>query len=151
MPKDALGHGSNPRSGSESVVGHYTQMAARIAARHGADHPDVKTALEAAARAEGNIPPVSPLSGMTQARWNGMTPAQRDAVRDNSDLSSQLNGLEGHKVQVQDTPTSKPRNFIVGKSTGWRPVHLEIKTSRSSGGGPANKSYHSVRSLGKVR
>jgi hypothetical protein len=27
--------------------------------------------------------------------------------------------------------------FIVGKSTGWAPIHLEIKTRRSTGGAAA--------------
>lgn len=96
------------------------------------------------------------LEGMTQARWDAMTPAQRDIVRDNSGLTEQLKGLEGWRVEVIDCYSDEEgqpeaRRFIVGKSTGWRPCHLEIKTTRSMGGGPAAKRYISVRKIEKVR
>jgi hypothetical protein len=93
---------------------------------------------------------VASLSAMTQDIWNRLTPAQRDQQRDNSSLTPQLSGLEGHRVEAT-THYGETRRFIVGKSTGWRPIHLEIKTARSSGGGGAERSYKSVRSLGKVR
>ena len=48
-------------------------------------------------------------------------------------LSRQLIGLEGKRVEVV-TPTGERSRFYVGKSTGWMPIHLEIKTRRSSGG-----------------
>lgn len=93
---------------------------------------------------------------MTQERWNAMTPAQRDAARDNSDLTPQLIGLEGWRVEVLAPDRStvsgfKPRRFIVGRSTGWKPCHLEISTRRSFGGSPAAKEYRQVRKLEKVR
>ncbi len=43
------------------------------------------------------------------------------------------------------------RRFIVGKSTGWRPCHLEIKTARSACGDPARARYQSVKALEKIR
>lgn len=64
------------------------------------------------------------------------------------DLSPQLIGLEGHRVEVCDDEGDTPRRFIVGKSTGWAPIHLEIKTTRSMGGEGARREYHSVRDLG---
>ncbi len=94
--------------------------------------------------------PLNPLAGMTQAKWNAMGSAERDKVRDNGSLTPQLSGLEGHRVEAT-TNEGETRRFIVGKSTGWAPIHLEIKTSRSHGGGGADRSYKSVRSLGKVR
>jgi hypothetical protein len=64
------------------------------------------------------------------------------------DLSPQLLGIEGHRVEVVDHEGEAPRRFIVGKSTGWAPCHLEIKTTRSTGGHPARLEYHSVKDLG---
>lgn len=87
---------------------------------------------------------------MTQAKWDSFTPAQREAVRDNSGLTKQLTGLEGWRVEVTDDGGNKWR-FIVGKSTGWRPCHLEIKTTRSHGGLPVCGRYASVRKLYKAR
>ena len=47
-------------------------------------------------------------------------------------LEPALIGLEGKRVEVA-APNHKER-FYVGKSTGWMPAHLAIKTRRSSGG-----------------
>lgn len=91
------------------------------------------------------------LSNMTQAKWDRMTPAQRDAARDNSGLSPQLRGLEGWRVEVKDKADSRPRRFIVGRSTGWRPCHLEISRSNARGGFPAALHYFSVRPIENVR
>lgn len=98
-----------------------------------------------------SFPPTT-LDGMTQETWSRLTPAQRDKLRDNSGLTPQLVGLEGYRVAV-NTDTAPPvhKRFIVGKSTGWRPVHLEVKTRRSMGGGPADKKYRTVHALEKVR
>lgn len=52
------------------------------------------------------------------------------------ELTAALLGLEGCRVEVT-YPTGEKRRFIVGKSTGWMPCHLEIKTKRSTGGVPA--------------
>lgn len=49
-------------------------------------------------------------------------------------LVPELVGLEGKRVEVTLPDGSKSR-FYVGKSTGWLPIHLEIKTRRSTGGG----------------
>lgn len=69
-----------------------------------------------------------------------------------ADLTPPLRGLEGHRVEVVDTfPGAKPRRFIVSKSTGWIPCHLELAKRNSSGGMAAWHEYASVRDLGKVR
>lgn len=65
-------------------------------------------------------------------------------------LSPQLVGLEGHRVEVVD-PDGMTYRFIVGKSTGWMPRHLEIKRRDSTGGTAAMSEYQSVRDLGPVR
>lgn len=64
------------------------------------------------------------------------------------DLTPDLLGLEGHRVEVVDHEGDQPRRFIVGRSTGWAPIHLEIKTTRSTGGDGARREYHSVVDLG---
>lgn len=87
---------------------------------------------------------------MDQKTWDQLSPAQKDAARDNSVLTKQLIGREGYRVEVLDND-GNTRRFIVGISTGWQPCHLEIKTIRSHGGLPADSSYQKVTLLGKVR
>jgi hypothetical protein len=87
---------------------------------------------------------------MTQARWDKMTPVEREKERDYSGLTDQLRGLEGWRVEVITT-YGETRRFIVGRSTGWRPCHLEIARRNSTGGGAAEKEYASVRRLYNAR
>lgn len=84
------------------------------------------------------------MATMTQAIWDGLTPAEREAVRSDANLSPQLMSLEGFRVEVLDK-FGETRRFQVGKSTGWVPCHLELHRSDSSGGGPADKKYETVR------
>lgn len=65
-------------------------------------------------------------------------------------LSPQLTGLEGHRVEAITT-YGETRRFIVGKSTGWMPCHLEVARRDSSGGGAAEREYTEVRDLGWAR
>lgn len=61
------------------------------------------------------------------------------------ELTPQLVGLEGKRVEVVDRD-GEVRRFIVGKSTEWMPIHLEIKTRASSGGvGVMGAPFKSVR------
>jgi hypothetical protein len=97
-----------------------------------------------------------PLHEMTQAKWNALTNSQRNAIRDLSGLTPQLIGLEGWRVEVMTAPSSYSqggtiKRFNVGRSTGWRPCHLEIFNRRAIGGHPADREYASVRKLYKVR
>ena len=64
----------------------------------------------------------------TGAQWNAKTGKRCDA-----ELTPELIGLEGKRVEVT-TPAGDKSRFYVGKSTGWMPCHLEIKTRASSGG-----------------
>lgn len=86
------------------------------------------------------------LDGMTQARWDALTPTERDALRSTVGLSPQLIGLEGWRVEVETT-YGETRRFYVGRSTGWKPCHVEIARSDSLGGPPAEHEYRSVRRL----
>lgn len=90
------------------------------------------------------------LEGMTQAKWGSLSIIEREKARDLSGLSPQLKGLEGWRVEVIDKYGDK-RRFIVGRSTGWRPCHIEVKSTRSHGGMAAMVEYESVRTIRKVR
>jgi hypothetical protein len=89
---------------------------------------------------------ITSLDGMTYEKWQFLPHEKRQALRDNSCLSPQLTGLEGWRVEVVSTCGEK-RRFIVGKSTGWRPVHLELYNRRSISGGSADREYLSVKKL----
>lgn len=70
--------------------------------------------------------------------------------KDLSDLTKQLEGLEGWRVEVETT-YGETRRFIVGRSTGIKPIHLEVKTRRSLGGMGAEKEYIRVTKLYQAR
>jgi hypothetical protein len=78
------------------------------------------------------------LQGLAAAR-NRQTGWRADC-----ELSPQLRGLEGRRVEVVTT-YGETRRFIVGRSGGWVPIHLEIHNRRSYGGGAADRVYKSVR------
>ena len=68
--------------------------------------------------------------------------------RSRIDLTANLIGLEGKRVEVIDCYGDR-RRFIVGRSTGWIPCHLEIKTRRSSGGEAVwGTPFNSVKIVG---
>lgn len=91
-----------------------------------------------------------PLQGMTQARWDSLSAAQRAELRSDASLTKQLIGHEGWRVEVETT-YGETRRFIVGRSSGWIPCHIEIKRRDSSGGIGAEKTYESVRRIERVR
>lgn len=104
------------------------------------------------------------IRGAINGVWLSLSPIDKELVRDNSDLSPQLRGLEGWRVEVFDEmpenphagreafeSASRPRRFIVGKSNGWRPCHLEISRRNSCGGDQARKHYARVSKLYEVR
>lgn len=64
--------------------------------------------------------------------------------RADCDLSPQLIGKEGRRVEVVTT-YNEIRRFWVGCSTGFIPCHLEISKSNSSGGPAAEYEYKSVK------
>lgn len=83
------------------------------------------------------------LAGMTQQRWSLLTLEEKEGLQDLSGLTKQLIGYEGYRVEVIDKRGQR-RRFWVGRSTGWRPCHLEIPRRNSSGGMSADKDYQSV-------
>lgn len=62
----------------------------------------------------------------------------RNNLRCPAELTPQLVNLEGKRVEVVDRHGNR-RRFIVGRSTGWLPCHLEIPR-RDSHGSPAVSS-----------
>ena len=74
------------------------------------------------------------LEGMTQAKWDAMTPAQRDKMRDTSELHPLLSTYIGQRIKVMPKREYGPSTFRVGISTGWRPVLLAMRgNARGSG------------------
>jgi hypothetical protein len=88
---------------------------------------------------------------MTQAIWDTLTPAQRDAQRSHAGLTKQLIGLEGWRVEVTSLMTGEKRRFIVGRSAGWIPCHIELSRRNVRGGISASREYANVKALYKVR
>lgn len=84
------------------------------------------------------------LEGMTYELWRSLNERQRKRVQDTTSLNPQLLKLEGCRVEVRDEYGEK-RRFQVGRSGGWRPIHLELANCRSSGGCKAADNYKSVR------
>ncbi len=87
---------------------------------------------------------------MTQDKWDELSPSERERLRSVDALSPQLIGLEGWRVEVT-TEYGETRRFIVGRSTGWIPIHLEIPRRDSTGGGGASRNYKTVRKLYRTR
>lgn len=63
---------------------------------------------------------------------HGAQYAARSDKRCNAELIPQFIGHEGQRVEC--TLYGERVRFYIGKSSGWMPSHLEIKTARSSGG-----------------
>lgn len=68
---------------------------------------------------------------------------QHNKIKCPVELSPQLKGLEGRRVEVV-TLSGEKRRFIVGRSTGWLVTHLEVFRANSSGGQVAEREYKSV-------
>lgn len=90
------------------------------------------------------------LDGMTWDVCKNLPESKRAALRSAEGLSPQLTGLEGYRAEVVTT-YGKTRRFIVSRSTGWNPCHIEVKTIRSLGGTGAESKYESVRVIRRVR
>lgn len=68
--------------------------------------------------------------------------------RAKSELTPELIGLEGKRIEVIDSYGSR-RRFYVGKSTGFIPCHLEIARRNSSGGiAVMGAPFKSIRVIG---
>lgn len=67
------------------------------------------------------------LEGMTQARWDCLSPAERERLRDTSDMNPQLRPFIGRKVRVEPKRPHGASTFRVGCTTGWRPALLAMR------------------------
>lgn len=67
------------------------------------------------------------LEGMTQDKWDAMPKAQRDKMRDTSDLHPLLSTYIRQKVKVLPKREYGASTFTVGITTGWRPVLLAMR------------------------
>lgn len=90
------------------------------------------------------------MTTMTQERWNALSAAERDTLRSEDGLTPQLKGCEGWRVEVETT-YGETRRFIVGRSTGWKPCHIELKRVDSHSGIGAERAYKSVTRIERVR
>lgn len=85
--------------------------------------------------------PSEPMRTGTKRHWSayhdtmmeGFAHADATGKRCDAELTPALVGLERRRVEVV-TPSGERSRFIVGKSTGWMPCHLEIKRRDSTGG-----------------
>lgn len=85
-----------------------------------------------------------PLDGMTQEKWDKLTIGEKRKLTAPA-YPAQLTQYLGTRVEVEDRYGER-RRFWVGRSTGWRPCFLEIKTRRSSGGSACDRDgYISVK------
>lgn len=74
----------------------------------------------------------------------GAEHARRTGQRCDADLCPELIGLEGKRIEATNAFGERSR-FIVGKSTGWLPCHLEIARRGCSGGPGAMGPYSDVK------
>jgi hypothetical protein len=78
------------------------------------------------------------LSTMTEAKWDRLTPAEQGKLRDLSGLIPELRGKEGERIEVHYPPLDGfpawSQRFYVGRSTGWKPCHIQISRRDTTGG-----------------
>jgi hypothetical protein len=66
-------------------------------------------------------------------------------------LTPQLTGLEHRRVEVIDSHEER-REFVVGRSTGFIPIHLELSSERAHCGEPVTGApFSSVRLIDRSR
>jgi hypothetical protein len=97
---------------------------------------------------------MSTLSEMTTERWESLTPAERDELRDNSALHPKLAPYVGWRVRVEPKPEFRPATFIVGRTTGWRPSLLALRAYTQHGSSDlirADERIDRVTLIEKVR
>jgi hypothetical protein len=97
---------------------------------------------------------------MTQQEWNQLTPVQREAWRslhgtlpkDPTPDEALWQALRSRRrIEITYTDGERVRCYV-GLSTGWQPCFLEVKTSRSYGGGPLRlEGISAVRELERRR
>lgn len=79
---------------------------------------------------------------MTQAIWDTLSREERAKQVDTSELHPKLIGLEGRKVWVTPQRKFGRSIFRVGKTTGWRPVHLAMRGNARGSSDVIRKDEH---------
>lgn len=75
----------------------------------------------------------------------------RTGYRLRCQLTPQLMGLEHRRVEVLDCHGER-RQFVVGRSTGFIPIHLELSSERTRWGAPVTGApFRSVRPITRSR
>ncbi len=69
------------------------------------------------------------------AMMEGLTYSTNTGKRCPAELTPELVQYEGKRVEVTYPDGERAHRFIVGKSSGWLPCHLEIARRDSTGGG----------------
>lgn len=67
------------------------------------------------------------------AMRRGAAYAKQTGQRCPAELIPEFIGREHERVEIT-TPDGERSEFYIGKSSGWMPCHIEIKTRRSDGG-----------------
>lgn len=70
---------------------------------------------------------------------------KQTGFKSKSELNPKLIGLEGKRIECE--LYGEKTRFIVGKSTGFIPCHLEIKTARSTGGEAITSNPNSIQNI----
>lgn len=133
--------------GFDNTLDEIDRITTELVGRGVMGETDAATVVKLSQGMRGNLGVYQSLLNLRQ-RLKAVCEAQGDTAV--CGLSPQLVGLEGYRVEVEDMH-GETRRFIVGKSTGWLPIHLEIARRDSSGGMGASREYKSVRSIERVR
>ena len=119
---------------------------------------DIAHAEAARVAAWLGIPGPSARPGTRKAfgEWGGILDAARarhdmTGERCPTEMCPALTGLEGWRV-VARRPDGSTDRFIVGRSTGWAPIHLRIAKRNSSGGlGIGHDDFVSAMRIERIR
>ncbi len=71
------------------------------------------------------------LRDMTQSKWDALPKAQRDKLRDMSEVHPLLSTYIGQRVRVLPKREHGASTFRVGITTGWRPCLLAMRGNAS--------------------
>jgi hypothetical protein len=74
------------------------------------------------------------LEGMTQEKWDRLSRAERERMRDRSGLHPLLSTYIGEKVRVFPKRAFGKSTFRVGITTGWRPALLAMREGAEASG-----------------
>ena len=68
---------------------------------------------------------------MNWETWQKLSRAEREKLRDMSDVNAQLRPYIGRKVKVEPKREFRLSTFRVGITTGWKPILLAVRGNAS--------------------